>query len=333
MIVMKFGGTSVEDAAAIDRAAQIVCHRLARDPVVVVSAMAKVTDQLVAMGRAAGSGDRDSALQLSRAVRERHYNAASELLGTAVFGQLHGELEADFDSLDDLLRGIAAVGELTPRTIDNVLSFGERLSSKLVTAAFRSRGLSAVLVDSRECIVTDANHNKAAPLMDDTHDNLRARLRPLLEKKRVPVMGGFIAATREGVTTTIGRGGSDFSAAIVGAALDAERIEIWTDVDGMMTTDPEPLSRTRCASSPSASRRRRSWRTSAPKCCIRPRCCPPFRRTSACTCSIRATRRMKAPPSRRARRIAATRSRRSPPRNGSPSWMWWPRACWALTDF
>ena len=237
-VVMKFGGTSVEDATAIDRAAQIVCHRLAEDPVVVVSAMAKVTDQLVAMARAAGSGDRDSALQLSRAVRERHYNAASELLGTAVFGQLHGELEADFDALDELLRGIAAVGELTPRTTDNVLSFGERLSSKLVTAAFRSHGLSAVLVDSRECIVTDANHTKAVPHMDDTHDNLRARLRPLLEKKRVPVMGGFIAATREGVTTTIGRGGSDFSAAIIGAALDAGRIEIWTDVDGMKTTDP-----------------------------------------------------------------------------------------------
>src|SRR5512147_2080689 len=165
-VVMKFGGTSVEDSSAIDRAAQIVCNRLTQDPVVVVSAMAKVTDQLVAMGRAAGSGDRDSALQLSRAVRERHYNAASELLGTAVFGELHGELEADFDSLDDLLRGIAAVGVLTPRTIDNVLSFGERLSSKLVTAAFRSRGLSAALVDSRECIVTDANHTKAVPQMD-----------------------------------------------------------------------------------------------------------------------------------------------------------------------
>jgi aspartate kinase len=235
---MKFGGTSVEDSAAIDRAAQIVCNRLTQDPVVVVSAMAKVTDQLVAMGRAAGSGDRESALQLSRAVRERHYNAASELLGTSVFGELHGELEADFDSLDDLLRGIAAVGELTPRTIDNVLSFGERLSSKLVTAAFRARSLKAVLVDSRECIITDSNHNRAVPQIDDTTDNLRARLRPMLEKKRVPVMGGFIGATREGVTTTIGRGGSDFSAAIVGAALDAERIEIWTDVDGMKTTDP-----------------------------------------------------------------------------------------------
>jgi len=237
-VVMKFGGTSVEDATAIDRAAEIVCSRLAQDPIVVVSAMAKVTDQLVAMARAAGDGDRESALQLSRAVRERHYTAASELLGTSVFGELHGELEADFDSLDDLLHGISAVGELTPRTTDNVLSFGERLSSKLVTAAFRARGLKAVLVDSRECIVTDDNHTKAVPQMDDTNDNVRARLRSLLEKKRVPVMGGFIAATRAGVTTTIGRGGSDFSAAIVGAAFDAERIEIWTDVDGMKTTDP-----------------------------------------------------------------------------------------------
>jgi aspartate kinase len=235
---MKFGGTSVEDSTAIDRAAEIVCSRLSQEPVVVVSAMAKVTDQLVAMARAAGSGDRDSALQLSRAVRERHYNAASELLGSAVFGEIHSELEGDFDSLDELLRGIAAVGELTPRTMDNVLSFGERLSSRLVTAAFRSRGLKAVLVDSRECVITDGAHTRAVPQMDDTNDNLRARLRPLLEKKRVPVMGGFIGATREGVTTTIGRGGSDFSAAIVGAALDAQRIEIWTDVDGMKTTDP-----------------------------------------------------------------------------------------------
>jgi len=237
-VVLKFGGTSVEDSTAIDRAAEIVCSRLAQDPIVVVSAMAKVTDQLLAMGRAAGEADRDVALQLSRAVRERHYNTASELLHTGVFGGLHSQLEADFDSLDELLRGIAAVGELTPRTTDNVLAFGERLSSRLVTAAFAARGLKAVLVDSRDCIVTDATHTKAVPLMDDTNDNLRARLRPLLEKKCVPVMGGFIGATREGVTTTIGRGGSDFSAAIIGAALDSERIEIWTDVDGMKTTDP-----------------------------------------------------------------------------------------------
>src|SRR5438874_782246 len=118
MIVMKFGRTSVEDARAIERVAAIVKGRLADKPVVVVSAMAKVTDQLLAMARAAGSGDRDTALGLSRSLRERHYNAAGELLGTGVFTQFHSELEGDFDSLDELLRGIAAVGELTPRTSD-----------------------------------------------------------------------------------------------------------------------------------------------------------------------------------------------------------------------
>ncbi len=238
MIVMKFGGTSVENAAAIDRAAMIVCGRLAEKPVVVVSAMARVTDELLAMGRAAGSGDRERALQLARAVRERHYTTAGELLGTGVFTQFHAELEADFDALDELLRGIAAVGELTPRTTDYVLSFGELLASKLVTAAFRGRNLPAVLADARECIITDNHHTRAAPLFAETNDRLRMNLGPLLQRGRVPVMGGFIGGTKEGVPTTVGRGGSDFSAAIVGAALGAERIEIWTDVDGMMTTDP-----------------------------------------------------------------------------------------------
>ncbi len=238
MIVMKFGGTSVEDAHAIERAAGIVRTRLPQTPVVVVSAMSKVTDQLIAMARAAGDGDRESALQLSRAVRERHYLAASELLGTGSFGQIHSDLETEFDALDELLRGIAAVGELTPRTSDNVVSFGERLSSLLVSWALAARGVPALHVDARDCIITDSSFTKAVPLMDETADALRAALSPMLAHKTVPVMGGFIGATRSGITTTIGRGGSDFSAAIVGAALDAERIEIWTDVDGMKTTDP-----------------------------------------------------------------------------------------------
>jgi aspartate kinase len=238
MIVMKFGGTSVENAAAIDRAASIVCGRLVQRPVAVVSAMSKVTDTLLAMGRAAGEGDRERALQLSRGLRERHYTTASELLHTAVFSEIHGELEEDFNAIDELLRGITAVGELTPRTSDNLVSWGERLSSKIVTAAFVARGMKAALVDSRQCIMTDNGFTRAVPLMDETNQQVRARVRPLLEGGAVPVMGGFIAATRDGVTTTIGRGGSDFSAAIVGAALGAERIEIWTDVDGMMTTDP-----------------------------------------------------------------------------------------------
>ena len=238
MIVMKFGGTSVQDAEAIDRAASIVKNRLAQKPVVIVSAMAKVTDQLLAMARAAGAGDRKAALKHSRALRERHYNTAGELLGTALFTQFHSDLGVEFEALDELLRGIAAVGELTPRTTDHVAAFGEVLSSRIVKAAFAARGIEAELVDSRKCIVTDAIHMRAAPLMQETRERLQAKVQPFVADGCVPVMGGFIGATKSGVTTTIGRGGSDYSAAIIGAELGAERIEIWTDVDGMMTTDP-----------------------------------------------------------------------------------------------
>jgi len=238
MIVMKFGGTSVEDAGAIDRAASIVRGRLARRPVVVVSAMAQVTDTLLKMARAAGAGARDTALRLSRGLRERHYSTAGELLGTAVFTRFHGDLEGEFDALDELLRGIAAVGELTPRTTDHVAAYGELLSSRIVTEAFSLRGVKASLVDSRQCLVTDATHTRATPLLQETEERLRRIVSPLVAEGSVPVMGGFMGATRAGVTTTIGRGGSDFSAAIVGAGLGAEAIEIWTDVDGMLTTDP-----------------------------------------------------------------------------------------------
>jgi aspartate kinase len=238
MIVMKFGGTSVENAKAIERAAAIVKGRLEQQPVVVVSAMAKVTDQLLAMARAAGSGDRKTALKLCRALQERHYNTAGELLGTALFTEFHSDLAADFENLEELLRGISAVGELTPRTTDYVAAFGEMLSSKIVTAAFAALGLASALVDSRDCIITDSTHMRAAPLFEETNGCLQARVAPLLAAGKVPVMGGFIGSSKAGITTTIGRGGSDYSAAIIGAGLDAGRIEIWTDVDGMMTTDP-----------------------------------------------------------------------------------------------
>src|SRR5215468_3668494 len=237
-MVMKFGGTSVGDAKSIARAAEIVRGRLGERPVVVVSAMARVTDQLLRMARAAGSGDRKAALTLARELRERHYNTAGELLGTALFTQIHGDLGAEFEELEELLRGIAAVGELTPRTTDHVASFGEVLSSKLVTAALCANGIEASLVDSRDCIVTDETFTRATPLFEDTNLKLTEMVRPLIAQGRVPVMGGFIASTRAGITTTIGRGGSDFSASIVGAGLGADKIEIWTDVDGMMTTDP-----------------------------------------------------------------------------------------------
>lgn len=238
MIVMKFGGTSVQDAAAIDRVAAIVRERLHEHPVVIVSALAKMTDQLLAMANAAGTGDREKALELSRAARERHFNCASDLLGTGRFVQIHSELEEEFNALDDLLRGIVAVGELTPRTTDNIAGFGERVSSKIASAAFSVRGINASHVDSRKCIITDSNFTKAVPQFEETNARLNEVVTPLLKHERVPVMGGFIGSNREGISTTLGRGGSDFSAAIVGAGLNAERIEIWTDVDGMMTTDP-----------------------------------------------------------------------------------------------
>jgi aspartate kinase len=238
MIVMKFGGTSVGDTRAIEQVASIVNGRLEQKPVVVVSAMAKVTDQLLAMARAAGTDDSQTALKLSRELRERHYNTAGELLGTALFTQFHSDLGADLEALDELLRGIAAVGELTLRTTDHVAAYGEMLSAKLVTACLSAHGISSTLVDSRTCIVTDGSHTRATPLFEETNLRLGAVVQPLLDAGRVPVMGGFVGATKAGVTTTIGRGGSDFSAAIVGAGLGAEKIEIWTDVDGMMTTDP-----------------------------------------------------------------------------------------------
>jgi len=204
-----------------------------------------MTDQLLAMATAAGGGNRDKALELSLAARERHFNTASDLLGTGKFAQIHAELEEEFNGLDDLLRGVVAVGELTPRTTDNIAGFGERVSARIVTAAFSLRGLEASHVDSRQCIVTDSTFTRAIPQFEETNSRLADTLKPLLDRKRVPVMGGFIGATRDGIPTTLGRGGSDFTAAIVGAGLDAQRIEIWTDVDGMMTTDPGLCSQAR----------------------------------------------------------------------------------------
>jgi len=238
MIVMKFGGTSVEDAKAIDRVAQIVRDRAAQKPVVVVSAMAKVTDTLLTMAKAAGAGERKTALKLCRSLQERHYNTASELLGTALFTEFHSELGAEFEALDELLRGISAVGEITARTTDHVAAFGEMLSSKIVAAAFAARDMKGVHVDARDVLVTDSAYMQAVPQYEPTNTRLQERVAPLLKNGSIPVMGGFIGANLAGITTTIGRGGSDFSAAIFGAGLNADRIEIWTDVDGILTTDP-----------------------------------------------------------------------------------------------
>lgn len=238
MIVMKFGGTSVEDAAAIARVADIVRTRAGDAPVVVVSALAKVTDHLLACGRAAAGGDRDSALELGSELRQRHRRTASELLPATHLPALQSKFEKYFDLLDELLIRISGLQELSARNTDHLLSFGELLSSEMVAAAFEARGLRCAQVDARECIITDDSHTRAQPLFEETRARLRRSLLPLIEKACIPVMGGFIASTRDGVPTTVGRGGSDYSASIVGAALGATRIEIWTDVPGVMTTDP-----------------------------------------------------------------------------------------------
>ncbi|HUI83366.1 MAG TPA: lysine-sensitive aspartokinase 3 [Candidatus Binatia bacterium] len=237
MIVMKFGGTSVEDERAIERVSRIVLARLEERPVVVVSAMAGVTDSLLAMARAAASGRIQEALKLLRGVRRRHLGILDSLANGSA-EPVRQELLALLESLEEMLRGVSALAELTPRTTDHILCTGELLSSRIVSAAFAVRGMNPALADARECIVTDGNHTNAVPLFDWTNERVRRRLQPLLLAGRVPVLGGFIAATIDGVPATLGRGGSDFSAAILGAALNARRIEIWTDVEGMMTTDP-----------------------------------------------------------------------------------------------
>ena len=238
MIVMKFGGTSVEDAGAIRRVARIVRGRLKKRPLVVVSAMAKVTDTLVRMGEAAERNELAAALEELARLRERHFEAARELLSDTELDPLLATLDANFASLDSLLKGVAALGELSNRTTDLILSYGEVLSSLLVAATFRAEGTEATHIDSREVMVTDATHKSAQPLLDLTTERLKKSVAPLLSKGAVPVMGGFIGGTEDGEVTTLGRGGSDYSAAIFGALLEAEAIEIWTDVEGMLTTDP-----------------------------------------------------------------------------------------------
>ncbi len=238
VLVMKFGGTSVEDASAIRRLITIVQSRRSAQAVVVVSALARVTDQLLDAGNAAAKGHLGSALATVRNIYVRHENLADALVDGTAYGPLDRELRADFQALECLLRQLEISRELDLKTLDYLLGFGECFSSKLVSEALSHAGLRSVQVDARSCILTDSRYGQAAPLWDPTNEHLREALGPLLQQGYVPVLGGFIAADANGVPTTLGRGGSDFSAAIVGAALGAQRVEIWTDVDGIMTTDP-----------------------------------------------------------------------------------------------
>ena len=239
MIVAKFGGTSVGDAEAIERAVEIVRGRLDRQPIVVVSALGGATNALLAVAEQSAKGHLIGALRGVEGLRERHLTVCRELLGeSAAAEEIDGELSAMFDELASLAEALKTLGHVTPRSFDAIASLGEQCSSQLVTAVLCERGIPAQLVDARDVMITDANFMEAAPKTDAIAEQARAVLLPILNERKVPVMGGFIGRTADGITTTLGRGGSDYSASLIGAALHAEAIEIWTDVDGMMTADP-----------------------------------------------------------------------------------------------
>ena len=241
---MKFGGTSVADAAAITRVVDIVRSQWesqpkgSRPPVVVVSALSKVTDGLLRAVEFARAGDFNQVSALFGELSGRHLGIALKLTTYERAEQLAKGLQEDFARVAERVAAAARDRSVTQADQDAIVAMGELASSRLVAAAFQEQNLPAVWVDSREVLVTDAEHTVAIPDMDATCRNAQKVLAPITAAKQIPVMGGFIAATSDGVTTTLGRGGSDYSAAIFGACLDVGEIQIWTDVDGMLTADP-----------------------------------------------------------------------------------------------
>ena len=238
MIVMKFGGTSVEDATAIRRLVSIVRRQSHRRPVVVVSAMGRTTNGLLECARAAAKGDMRSAQSRLDEIAAHHFKTADQIAPQQEIESLREALGKRFIAVRSTLEEINRTGHLTPRLSDAVSSNGELLSSLVVAAALRSDGMKGVWGDVRPMMRTSDDFTRAAVQFDIANPKLRAGFTAALADGGVPVTQGFIGSTSDGVTTTIGRGGSDYSASIIGAALGAEEIQIWTDVDGIMTTDP-----------------------------------------------------------------------------------------------
>jgi aspartate kinase len=251
-VVMKFGGTSVADVDAIGRLAAIVRRQIERQqadsradskpPIVVVSALSKVTDGLLGAARLIESGDPEGATSRMNDLVARHVALATGIASGERLAALIRDVRAEFSALSDVARALVAWHEISPRLLDAVAATGELVSSRLVAAALAESGVPAAWVDAREVVVTDAEHMAALPDLATTRRRAQRTIAPLTRRGEVAVLGGFIGATAEGVTTTLGRGGSDYSAAIVGACLDVDEIQIWTDVDGMLTADPRVVS-------------------------------------------------------------------------------------------
>jgi aspartate kinase len=239
MIVMKFGGTSVEDAHAMENAIQIVTRERNRQPVVVLSAIAGATNALIQSARFANDGSFDKAGKQLNELLERHVTILENLVEErSSIQRLIFEMRRRFEEIKNICYGISILRELTNRSLDTIASVGEQLSSMIVAEGMKERGLPVVLVDAKGFMITNDQFTCAAPLFDVIEQKAKASILPHLAAKKVVVTQGFIGSTEDGVTTTLGRGGSDYSAAILGALLDAEEIQIWTDVDGILTADP-----------------------------------------------------------------------------------------------
>jgi len=237
---MKFGGTSVGGAEAIAKSADIVAAaRKEWDQVaVIVSAMSGVTDLLLKGAHTAASGDGETFKQIAKDLRAKHETAINGLVETQHVASLRERILPSLAEFESLCHAVHILGEASPRAIDAISSLGERMSIHLVAARLRQLGHESEAIEASELILTDDVFGSANPQMEETRAKCEARLRPLMERGGVPVITGFIGATKSGAVTTLGRGGSDYSAGILGAALDADAVWIWTDVDGVMTADP-----------------------------------------------------------------------------------------------
>jgi aspartate kinase len=237
---MKFGGTSVGSADAIRQAVAITqgaCDEAER-VVVIVSAMSGVTDLLLTGANAAAGGNSEHYTAIVAALRDKH-QVAAETLVMDEYDSLMAAIDQYLDRFTSFCDSVQVLGEVTPRALDFIASLGERMNARMVAAALRAAGTEAEAVNATRLILTDAKHQNASPLLEPTCERVQAVLDPLLDERVVPVVTGFIGATEDGVTTTLGRGGSDYSGALVGACLDSDEVWIWTDVDGVMSTDPK----------------------------------------------------------------------------------------------
>ncbi|MGH9373400.1 MAG: aspartate kinase, partial [Vicinamibacterales bacterium] len=242
-VILKFGGTSVGDTEAIGRLVRhVAAARQRQTVVVVVSALSGITDRLFQLASAAAAGDEAAIRAGIVELQERHARVARQVAADP--DSLTELMTGELAELRNLLHAVATLKDASPRTRDAIAAFGELLSSHIVEGACAASGLQAVWIDPRRVLVTNDTFGSALPLMAETAAAAAAHLAPALAEGRVPVIGGYVGATADGVTTTLGRGGSDYSAAILGAAVDATEIQIWTDVDGMMTADPRIVSST-----------------------------------------------------------------------------------------